>query len=173
MNKEETKNVEKHNEKNEEKKEIKNKKSEIHNKEEILKKQNEELEDRYKRLYAEFENYKKRTEKESLETYTRAKVDLVEKLLPVIDSFEKAEENMPKEHKEGMKLILRQVEEFLSSIGVEKIKAEGELFDPELHDAVKMTDTSGKPSNTVVTELRTGYMIGNNIIRHTMVEVQQ
>lgn len=138
----------------------------------------EELNDKYTRVYAEFENYKKRTEKERFETYDRVKVDFVEKFLPVIDSFEKAKnaeikENIDKEYQEGIDLIFKQVGIFLEKMGIEEIKTEGQMFDPELHDAIRMVEDSGKPSGMIVSDFRKGYKMGDYVIRHSMVMVQE
>lgn len=132
-----------------------------------------DLDDKYKRTLAEFENYKKRTEKEKLKTYDRAKVDLIEKLLPVIDSIEaakKVSENT--EYAEGINMVYKQIETFLAKNNVEEIKTVGEIFDPEVHDAISIVESEEK-EGTIIEEFRKGYKLGNDIIRHSMVIVSK
>ena len=131
-----------------------------------------EIYDKYLRLLAEFENYKKRTQKEKEEIYSLAKSDVVTNLLPVIDNFDRAEKVIEDEKvAEGVKLIHKQFDEFLKKLGVEEIPAEGCEFDPNLHSAVFHEDVEGEPENTVSEVLQKGYKLGERVIRHAMVKV--
>ena len=131
-----------------------------------------DLYDKYLRLLAEFENYKKRTQKEKEDIYSLAKTDVVTKLLPVIDNFDRAEKVIEDETvAEGVKLIHKQFDEFLTKLGVEEILAEGCEFDPNLHSAVFHEDVEGEPENTVSEVLQKGYRLGERVIRHAMVKV--
>ena len=130
------------------------------------------LYDKYLRLVAEFDNFKKRTQKEKDEIYSIAKTDVVLGLLPVIDNFERAEKfSEDKAIDEGMALIKKQFMEFLKKIGVEEIEAEGKEFDPNLHNAVLHEDRDDVPDNTVVEVLQKGYRLGDKVIRYAMVKV--
>lgn len=130
------------------------------------------LYDKYLRLVAEFDNFKKRTQKEKDEIYSIAKTDVVLGLLPIIDNFERAEKfSEDKAIEEGMALIKKQFSEFLKKIGVEEIEAEGKEFDPNLHNAVLHEDRDDVPDNTVVEVLQKGYRLGDKVIRYAMVKV--
>lgn len=130
------------------------------------------LYDKYLRLVAEFDNFKKRTQKEKDEIYSLAKTDVVLGLLPIIDNFERAEKfSEDKAIEEGMALIKKQFMEFLKKIGVEEIEAEGKEFDPNLHNAVLHEDRDDVPDNTVVEVLQKGYKLGDRVIRYAMVKV--
>ena len=130
------------------------------------------LYDKYLRLVAEFDNFKKRTQKEKEEIYSIAKTDVVMSLLPAIDNFERAEKfSDDKNVEEGMALIKKQFNEFLKKIGIEEIEAEGKEFDPNLHNAVLHEDRDDLPENTVVEVLQKGYKLGDKVIRYAMVKV--
>lgn len=130
------------------------------------------LYDKYLRLVAEFDNFKKRTQKEKEEIYSLAKTDVVMNLLPIIDNFERAEKfSQDKNLEEGMALIRKQFNEFLKKIGIEEIEAEGQLFDPNLHNAVLHEDREDLPENTVSEVLQKGYKLGEKVIRYAMVKV--
>lgn len=130
------------------------------------------LYDKYLRLVAEFDNFKKRTQKEKEEIYSLAKTDVVMSLLPVIDNFERAEKfSDDKNVEEGMALIRKQFNEFLKKIGIEEIEAEGKEFDPNLHNAVLHEDRDDLSENTVVEVLQKGYKLGDKVIRYAMVKV--
>ncbi len=137
--------------------------------------QNEEyrkLYDKYLRTLAEFENYKKRTQKEKEDIYSLAKTDVVVKLLPVIDNFDRAEAVIEDETvREGVRLIKKQFDEFLNKLGVEEIDAKGHEFDPNFHSAVLHEDVEGEPENTVSEVLQKGYVLGEKVIRHAIVKV--
>ena len=125
--------------------------TELEEKDNLLK----EKEERYLRMYAEFENYKKRTEKEKQNTALYAKADVVEMLLPVIDSMENA-------------ITIRI---FLEKNGVEEIGKVGEEFNPELHDAISIQEVENANSGEIISVFRKGYKIKDRIIRHAMVIV--
>ena len=143
--------------------------TELEEKDNLLK----EKEERYLRMYAEFENYKKRTEKEKQNTALYAKADVVEMLLPVIDSMENAiaietaDENL----KQGISLIFEQVRIFLEKNGVEEIGKIGEEFNPELHEAISIQEVENANSGEIISVFRKGYKIKDRIIRHAMVIV--
>ena len=124
----------------------------------LYKQQFEEIDDRYKRMYAEFENYKKRTEKESIKTYENAKANILMGFLPILDSFEKAKESDSNDdsYKAGISLIFKQFEDYLQSLGVSEILTDGKKFDPEVHDAVTMVEDSGLESGMIVETFRKG-----------------
>ena len=133
----------------------------------------EELNDRYKRLFAEFENYKKRTQKESLNKRVEITADVVTSILPVVDNLEKAIEVKIENnsYQEGIKLILRQLSDVLKKFGMEEIETVGQQFDPELHEAVSHIEDPEKGPNEIVQEYRKGYKIGTKVVRHAMVVV--
>jgi len=133
----------------------------------------EELNDRYKRLFAEFENYKKRTQKESLTKRAEITGDVVSSILPVMDNLEKAAEiqTEDKNYQEGIKLVVKQFSEVLTKFGMEEIESIGQKFDPELHEAVSHVEDSEKGESEIIGEYRKGYKIGNKVIRHSMVIV--
>ncbi|MBR1540892.1 MAG: nucleotide exchange factor GrpE [Clostridia bacterium] len=132
-----------------------------------------ELNDRYKRLFAEFENYKKRTQKESLTKRAEITADVVSSILPVVDNLEKAVEVKMENtaYQDGIKLILKQLYDVLNKFGMEEIPTIGQQFDPELHEAVQHIDDPEKGSNEIVQEYRKGYRIGTKVVRHAMVVV--
>ena len=133
----------------------------------------DELNDRYKRVLAEFENYKKRSGKEREVLYNSILSDIVEVFLPVVDNLENALkiETQDVEYKKGIELVLKQFKEILKSKGVEEIPALGETFDPSLHEAVGSVQDPEKNIQEIVQEYRKGYKIGNRVIRHSMVVV--
>jgi len=132
-----------------------------------------ELNDRYKRLFAEFENYKKRTQKESLTKRAEITADVVIGVLPIVDNLEKAVEAKTEDtgYQEGIKLILKQLYDVLNRFGMEEIPTVGQTFDPELHDAVQHIDDPEKGPSEIVQEYRKGYRIGTKVVRHAMVVV--
>lgn len=142
---------------------------------ELLKKQEEldELTDRYKRVMAEFENYKKRSQKEREMLYNMVLSDIVGGILPVVDNLENATkaETQDINYKQGVEMVLKQFKEVLSLKGVEEIKTVGETFDPSLHEAVSSVQDDTKKSQEIVQEYRKGYKIGSKVIRHSMVVV--
>ena len=133
----------------------------------------DETEDRLKRVAAEFDNYKKRSSKEREGLYNSLIADIVSNFLPVIDNLEKAveAETQDEEYKKGIELVLKQFRDVLNSKGVTEIEAVGKTFDPELHEAVSSVQDDTKGEKEIVQEYRKGYMIGNRVIRHSMVIV--
>lgn len=161
---------EKENEKLEEKQEV----EETAKVKDMVPKQDyEELEDRYKRILAEFENFKKRSNKEREGLYNSILSDVVEVILPVVDNLENAAkiETKDEEYKKGVELVLKQLKDVLASKGVEEIKTVGETFDPELHEAVSSIQDENLGEKEIAEEYRKGYKIGNKVIRHSMVVV--
>ena len=140
---------------------------------ETLKIQNQETEDRLKRIAAEFDNYKKRSSKEKESLYASLLGDIVSNLLPVIDNLEKAvgSKTEDESYKQGVELVLKQFKDVLEANGVKEIEAVGKTFDPELHEAVSLVTDESLGEKEVKEEYRKGYMIGNKVIRHSMVVV--
>jgi len=134
-----------------------------------------ELNDKYMRLLAEFDNFKKRTQKEKIQIYTDDAADVVEAVLPIFDNLQRAisseVEGDAKTVLDGVKLIEKQFEDALKNIGVAHIKAVGEQFDPEMHNAVMHIDDENFGDNTVVEEFAKGYKYKEKVIRHSMVKV--
>lgn len=144
--------------------------------EEKLQEELDSMKDKLLRQAAEFDNFKKRTAKEREELYNIAVCDTVEKLLPVKDNLERAiiagegaegQESMA----DGVKMILKQLDEVLSAIGVEEIKAVGEVFDPERHNAVMHEENEEFGENTICEEFMKGYTCKGKVIRYSMVKV--
>ena len=133
----------------------------------------DELTDRYKRILAEFENHKKRSQKEREGLYNSILGDIVEVILPILDNLENASkvETSDENYKKGVELVLKQFQDVLKSKGVEEIKAIGETFDPELHEAVSSIQDDSKGEKEIVQEYRKGYKIGTKVVRHSMVVV--
>ncbi len=156
-----------------EKKEVQNEENTEIN--EIQQKQQEldELNDRYKRILAEFENHKKRSQKERELLYNSILGDIIEVILPILDNLENAAkvETTDENYKKGIELVLKQFRDVLKTKGVEEIKALGETFDPELHEAVSSVQDDTKGEKEIVQEYRKGYKLGHKIIRHSMVVV--
>ncbi len=158
------------------------KKQEVHKKPEEkaeLKKQQdenqkkiEELTDTLKRLQAEFENYKKRADKEKTEFTKFAHAGLIAQMLPVLDSFQIALKSTDDKEKfiEGMKMIYAQFHSILESEGLMPIKANGEKFDPYRHE-VLMKEQSDKPEDTILEEFQKGYMLNDKVLRHSKVKI--
>lgn len=141
---------------------------EIENKSEI-----DELEDRYKRLLAEFENYKKRSQKERDSLYGMVTGDVVMTILPIMDNLEKAADAHTEDsnYQAGVKMVSKQLSEALAKLGLTEIESIGTTFDPELHEAVSHVEDDSKGVQEIVEEYRKGYKIGNKVIRHSMVVV--
>ena len=166
-------------EENKEKEELEQTKSENkenkknHHKDMVPKEDYDELDDRYKRILAEFENFKKRSSKEREGLYNSILADVVEVILPVVDNLENAAkvETQDAEYKKGVELVLKQFKDVLASKGVEEIKAVGETFDPELHEAVSSIQDDNLGEKEIAQEYRKGYKIGSKVVRHSMVVV--
>lgn len=136
----------------------------------------EELTDQVKRQMAEFDNFRKRTEKEKTQMYDMGARSIVEKILPVIDNFERGLAGVSEEQKEdafvvGMDKIYRQMLTELETIGVTPIEALGKEFDPEYHNAVMQVESEEFESGVVAQELQKGYMYKDSVVRHSMVAV--
>ena len=140
---------------------------------EIVNKKLEETEDRHKRLLAEFENFKKRSQKERETLYNSILGDVIENILPILDNLENASkvETKDVEYKKGVELVLKQFKDTLKSRGIEEIETVGKTFDPELHEAVGSVQDEGKGEKEIVQEYRKGYKLGTKVIRHSMVVV--
>ena len=166
---EENENVEKVPEANE----VQQPKNELEEKIATLEKEAEETSDRLKRIMAEFENYKKRNLKEKEMQYNSILADVINSLLPVIDNLEKAvtAETQDTQYKQGVEMVLKQLLDVLEGFGVKKIEAVGKPFDPELHDAISHVEDENLGEQIVKEEFRTGYIIGDKVIRHSMVIV--
>ena len=136
----------------------------------------EDLNNRYLRLMAEFDNYRKRTEKEKASQFQSGEAKVLEKILPVLDSFERGMKAVPEEKHEdpvfqGMDKIYKQLMKTLTDLGVEPIDAEGKPFDLELHNAVMQVENDELEENTVAAELQKGYTFKGTVLRHSMVSV--
>ena len=158
-------------EKNEVEKEVNN--TEKNNQGNKLQEEYNDLDDRYKRLFAEFENYKKRSQKERENIYGMITGDVVATMLPIMDNLEKAAEAKTDDDKyqEGVKLVARQFQDALKRLGLEEIETIGKRFDPEFHEAVSHIEDKEKGEQEIVQEYRKGYKIGNKVVRHSMVIV--
>lgn len=136
----------------------------------------EELEDRVKRQMAEFDNFRKRTEKEKSHMYEVGAKDVIEKILPVVDNFERGLASVPEDRKsdpviDGMEKVYRQLMTILTDLGVTPIEAVGEEFDPNYHNAVMHVEDEKLGENVVAEEFQKGYMYRDTVIRHSMVKV--
>ncbi|MGN0373625.1 MAG: nucleotide exchange factor GrpE [Enterocloster sp.] len=136
----------------------------------------EELTDRVKRQMAEFENFRKRTEKEKSTMYEMGARDMIERILPVVDNFERGLAVIPEDAKgtpvaEGMEKIYKQLQKTLEDAGVKAIEAAGKEFDPNFHNAVMHVEDDSLGENIVAEELQKGYMYRDSVVRHSMVKV--
>ncbi|MCI9305936.1 MAG: nucleotide exchange factor GrpE [Lachnospiraceae bacterium] len=136
----------------------------------------EELEDRVKRQMAEFDNFRKRTEKEKSHMYEVGARDVIEKILPVVDNFERGLAAVPEDERtnpviEGMDKIYKQLMTVLTDLGVAPIEAAGQEFDPNLHNAVMHIEDEELGENIVAEEFQKGYTYKEAVIRHSMVKV--
>ena len=136
----------------------------------------EELTDRVKRQMAEFENFRKRTEKEKSTMYEMGARDIIERILPVVDNFERGLASIPEEAKatpfaDGMEKIYKQFQKTLEEAGVKAIEAVGQEFDPNFHNAVMHVDDEDLGENVVAEELLKGYTYRDTVVRHSMVKV--
>ena len=159
--------------KEESKKGIFNKKKEKKDKKD---EQIEELTDKVKRQMAEFENFRKRTEKEKSQMYDMGVKSIIEKILPVIDNFERGLAAVPEEEKEnafvdGMDKVYKQMLASLTEAGIEPIEAVGQEFDPNFHNAVMHIEDEELGENIVAEEFQKGYKYHETVIRHSMVKV--
>lgn len=145
--------------------------------EESLEAKLKEMNDKYMRLYAEFDNYQKRTAREKDARYADAVIDVAAKILPIGDNLERAlQTEVTSEDalklKEGIEMVLKQFNDALTAIGVSEIAAYGEQFDPNYHNAVMHVEDEAIDDNTVVEELMKGYKYKDDrVVRHSMVKV--
>jgi molecular chaperone GrpE len=157
--------------------ELRAKVEELDQRVEALKAQLEERNSQYMRLAADFENYRKRTQKEKEEQEQQVKCSTIKELLPVVDNFERARSQIKvqtdaeKNINSSYQGIYKDFVDRLKRIGVAPMRAEGEPFDPSLHEAVMREETDQYPEGTVVEELRRGYVLGELVLRHAMVKV--
>lgn len=165
----------------EESEEVQNGKKGLFKKKEKKNKQEEkiaELSDRVQRQMAEFDNFRKRTEKEKAQMFEVGAKSIIEKILPVVDNFERGLSAVPEESKgdpfvEGMDKIYKQLMTELESLEVKPIEAVGAEFDPEFHHAVMQVESDEFESGVVAQELQKGYMYRDSVVRHSMVAVVQ
>ena len=136
----------------------------------------EELNDKYRRTMAEFDNFRKRTEKEKASMYEIGARDIIEKILPVVDNFERGLNSIPEDEKtgavaEGMDKIYKQLTKVLEDAGVKEIEACGAEFDPNFHNAVMHVEDDSLGENVVAEVLQKGYTYRDTVVRHSMVKV--
>ncbi|MHB8588738.1 MAG: nucleotide exchange factor GrpE [Candidatus Dormibacteraceae bacterium] len=134
-----------------------------------------EAKDRHLRSAADFDNYKKRSRQQQLETIQHASADLIARLLPALDDLHKALDHKPdgvdESWAKGLELSVRKLEEALSAHGLEPIHAVGLPFDPKLHEAIGYEESAEHPEDTVTSELRRGYRIRDRVVRPALVKV--
>ncbi len=138
-----------------------------------IKQELEEITDRYKRLMAEFDNYKKRSAKERDALYNSLVADIVTSLLPTLDNLEKAVsvKTEDENYKQGVEMVLKQFVDTLGALGVKEIETVGTTFNPEYHEAVSSVQDENLGEKEIKEEFRKGYKIGDKVIRHSMVVV--
>ena len=141
--------------------------------EEALQASRREQEDKYLRLLAEYDNYRKRSQKEKENAWTTAKADTAKEFLPVYDNLERAlkQETTDEAYAKGVQMIMTQLKTVLEKLGIEEIPALGETFDPNFHNAVMHMEDDSLGENTVAEVFQTGFKIGDKVIRHAMVKV--
>lgn len=129
--------------------------------------------DKYMRLFAEFDNFRKRTAKEKTEAYGDSAAKTISELLPAIDNFDRALDTpcSDENFKKGVEMIFSQMNDILAKLGVTEIEALGKPFDPNLHNAIKQVENEDAESDTVCEVFQKGYKLGDRIIRHSMVAV--
>lgn len=154
----------------------KKKKEKVDKKQEALKTKIDELEDRVKRQMAEFDNFRKRTDKEKSAMFETGAKSVIEKILPVVDNFERGLATVPESDKggafaQGMEMIYKQLLTELESIDVKPIEAVGQEFDPEFHNAVMQVESEEYESGIIAQELQKGYTYRGSVVRHSMVAV--
>lgn len=152
------------------------KKAKADKKQDALKEKIEELEDRVKRQMAEFDNFRKRTEKEKSLMFETGAKSVIEKILPVVDNFERglasiSEEEKGKSFVQGMEMIYKQLMTELENMDVKPILAVGEEFNPEFHNAVMQVESEEYESGIIAQELQKGYTYRDSVVRHSMVAV--
>ena len=157
-------------------KKLQKKKAKAEKKQDALKEKVEELEDKVKRQMAEFDNFRKRSEKEKNAMFETGAKSVIEKILPVVDNFERGLATIPEEEKgspfaEGMEMIYRQLIGELEKMEVKPIPAVGEEFDPALHNAVMQVESDEYESGVIAQEIQKGYTYRDSVVRHSMVAV--
>lgn len=144
---------------------------------EQLQQEKDEIYDRMLRIQAEFDNFKRRTQKEKIAERKYKSQDLANELLPVLDNFERAlqveNNDATSSIIEGITMVYQQLLDALKSQGIEEIDCVGKPFDPNLHHAVMQVEDEEQESNTVVEELQTGYMLEDRVLRPSMVKVNK
>lgn len=154
--------------------EISKKEEEIQEKNNEIKDKNEKMEDYHdqlQRLQADFENYKKRSEKNMKDYVKYANENLIIKIIDAYEDFERALEADPKDLKEGVEIIYKKLKDILEGEGLCQIKAEGEKFDPFKHEALMVEDNEDYDDDTVIEELGKGYTLGSKVIKYSKVKV--
>ncbi|MCR5150086.1 MAG: nucleotide exchange factor GrpE [Clostridiales bacterium] len=144
--------------------------SEIESLKELIK----DKEDKFLRLAAEYDNFRKRSAKEKSDIYSSSQTEIVKQLLPIIDNFDRAANNTtasPEDYRKGMELIFNQFTAMLDKLGITGFGEPGEEFDPNIHSAVMMVDDENFESNQIVSVFSKGYKLGEKIIRPAMVTV--
>ena len=152
------------------------KKAKADKKQDKYKEKIEELEDRVKRQMAEFDNFRKRTEKEKAQMFETGAKSVVEKILPVVDNFERGLQSLKEGEDngafaDGMNMVYKQLMTELENIGVKPIEAVGQEFNPDYHNAVMQVASEEYESGIVAQELQKGYMYRDSVVRHSMVAV--
>ena len=146
----------------------------VETKEEQLQKALDEKNDQFLRLYAEFDNFRKRSQKEKQDIYTSSKADVIKELLPVMDNFDRAANNTEcsfEDYKKGIDLIFNQFSEILKKTGVESYGERGDAFDPNIHNAVMTVEDEELGENQIASVFSKGYKLGDRIIREAVVTV--
>ena len=141
-----------------------------------LKEKLDEIQDKYVRQVAEFDNFRKRTDKEKAQMFDAGAGSVIEKMLPIVDNFERGLDMIPEDQKEsafadGMNKIYKQLMKQLEDLGVKPIEAAGKEFDPNFHNAVMQEDSEEVESGYVAQELQKGYLFHDTVLRHAMVSV--
>lgn len=159
-------------------KKTKKNKQKAEKKQDAMKEKIDALEDKVKRQMAEFDNFRKRTEKEKTMMFETGARSVIEKILPVVDNFERGLASIPEEEKgsafaEGMEMIYKQLMTELDKMEVKPIPAVGEEFDPNLHNAVMQVESDEYESGVIAQELQKGYTYRDSVVRHSMVAVVQ
>lgn len=152
------------------------KKAKADKKNEAMQAKIDELEDRVKRQMAEFENFRKRTDKEKAMMFETGAKSVIEKILPVVDNFERGLATIPEDDENspfanGMKMIYKQMMDELEKLGVKPIEAVGQEFDPNFHNAVMQMESEEYESGVVAQEMLKGYTYHDTVVRHSMVAV--
>ena len=137
-----------------------------------------QLKDKYLRTLAEYENFRKRSEKEKAQMFELGAKSIIEQLLPVVDNFERALEHIPEEEREnsfvkGVEGIYKQIQKMFSDCDIQAIEAVGQKFDPALHNAVMTEEEGDAEEDTVTADLQKGYTYRGNVVRHSMVKVKK